>query len=74
MPRSKWSPEFRATVSQEYLDGLGSTNTLAEKYHVGKATIHKWVAAYRIHGIEAFSTKIGNASYTINKKCFSVRA
>lgn len=24
MPRSKHSPEFRARVSQEYIDGIGS--------------------------------------------------
>ena len=74
MPKSKWSPEFKAAVSQEYLDGLGSVYSLAEKHHVGRATIQKWVAAYRIHGIEAFSTKIGNASYTKEFKTMCVEA
>ena len=74
MSKSKWSAEFKATVSQEYLDGLGSAYTLAEKYHVGKTTIQKWVAAYRIHGIEAFSTKLGNASYSKEFKIMCVEA
>ena len=74
MAKSKWSPEFRATVSQEYLDGLGSFCSLAEKYHVGETTLKKWVAAYRIRGIEAFSTKIGNASYTKEFKTMCVEA
>ena len=74
MPKSKWSPEFRATVAQEYLDGLGSAYTLAEKYHVSKTTIQRWVAAYRFHGNEAFSTKIGNASYTKEFKTMCVEA
>ena len=74
MAKSKWSPEFRATVSQEYLDGLGSAQSLAKKYHVGRTTIHKWVTAYRIHGIGAFSTKVGNASYTKEFKTMCVEA
>lgn len=74
MAKSKWSPEFRATVSQEYLDGLGSFCSLAEKYHIGETTLKKWVAAYRIRGIEAFSTKIGNASYTKEFKTMCAEA
>lgn len=64
MPKSKWSAEFRAKVSQEYLDGKGSTYYLADKYHIGRATIQKWVAAYKAHGIDAFICGLGNASYT----------
>ncbi len=36
-------------VSQEYLDGKGSYAFLANKYHIGYATIRKWVAAYKVH-------------------------
>lgn len=64
MPKSKWSAEFRAKVSQEYLDGKGSANYLADKYHIGRTTIQKWIAAYKAHGIEAFICGPGNASYT----------
>ena len=49
---SPYAPEFRAKVSQEYLDG-GSYAFLAEKYNIGKTTIQQWVAKYRIHGIAA---------------------
>lgn len=31
MPKSKHSPEFRAKVSQEYLDGIGSIQFLADR-------------------------------------------
>lgn len=64
MPKSKWSAEFRAQVSQEYLDGKGSVRAIANKYMIGRATLQKWVAAYRIHGIDAFIYSSGNASYT----------
>lgn len=64
MSKSKWSVDFRTKVAQEYLDGKGSFYYLADKYHIGKATIQKWVAAYKVHGIDAFICAPGNASYT----------
>ncbi len=64
MSKSKWSAEFRAQVSQEYLEGKGSFQSISNKYQIGKVTLSKWVAAYRIHGIGAFTCSSGNASYT----------
>lgn len=72
MPKSKWSAEFRAKVSQEYLDGKGSAYYLANKYHIGRTTIQKWVAAYKAHGINAFIGGPGNASYTSEFKTMCV--
>ncbi len=54
MPKSKHSPEFRAKVSQEYLDGVGSVHFLADKYGIGYSTLRGWINEYRIHGISAF--------------------
>ena len=54
MPKSKHSPEFRAKVSQEYLDGIGSIQFLADKYSIGYSTLKGWINEYRIHGISAF--------------------
>ena len=64
MSKSKWSADFRTKVAQEYLDGKGSFCYLADKYHIGRTTIQKWVAAYKAHGIDAFICDPGNASYT----------
>lgn len=64
MSKSTHTPEFRAMVAQEYLNGVGSCYYLADKYHVGRSTIQKWVALYRAHGIEAFITSTGNKSYS----------
>jgi len=64
MSKSKHTPEFRAMVAQEYIDGAGSTYQLAEKYHIGRATLQKWVALFREQGIKAFVTQEGNRSYT----------
>ena len=54
MPKSKHSPEFRAKVSQEYLDGMGSVQFLADKYSIGYSTLKGWINEYRIHGISTF--------------------
>lgn len=43
MPKSKHSPEFRAKVSQEYLDGIGSIQFLADKYSIGYSTLKGWI-------------------------------
>ena len=72
MSKSKWSAEFRSMVSQEYLDGRGSYGSLADKYHIGRATIQKWVAAYKVHGINAFISEVGNKSYTHEFKIMCV--
>ena len=64
MSKSKHTPEFRAMVAQEYIDGAGSTYQLAEKYHIGRATLQKWVALFREQGITTFITQEGNKSYT----------
>ena len=72
MSKSKWSADFKTKVAQEYLDGKGSFYYLADKYHIGRATIQKWVAAYKVHGIDAFICGPGNASYTSEFKTMCV--
>lgn len=72
MSKSKWPANFKAMVSQEYLDGKGSAYLLADKYKVGRATIQKWVAAYKVHGIDAFISTVGNKSYTHGFKIMCV--
>lgn len=74
MSKSKHSPEFRAMVAQEYIDGVGSAYYLADKYQVGRTTIQKWVALFRAHGIDAFVTQAGNKSYTKEFKLSCVEA
>lgn len=73
MSKSKWSADFRTKVAQEYLDGKGSFYYLADKYHIGKATIQKWVAAYKAHGIDAFICGYGNASYPFSVNVLVIR-
>lgn len=74
MSKSPHTPEFRAQVSQEYLDGYGSYDFLATKYNIGSKTLKQWVAKYRIYGIEAFTVKQGNSTYTGEYKVMCVKA
>ena len=74
MSKSPHTPEFRAMVSQEYLDGIGSYRFLAERYHIGKKTLQEWVAKFRIYGIDAFITQAGNTSYSSDFKMMCVEA
>lgn len=74
MPKSPHTPEFRAKVSQEYLDGLGSYKQLSDKYKIGCKTLREWVDKYRIYGNAAFVYKTGNASYSSNFKTMCVEA
>ncbi len=74
MSKSPHTPEFRAMVSQEYLDGLGSYDFLANKYQIGSKTLNQWVAKYRLYGIIAFQNKKGNATYSSDFKKMCVEA
>ena len=73
MPRSKHSPEFRARVSQEYIDGIGSVHFLADKYGIGYSTLRGWINEYKIHGISAFCHK-KNRTYSKEFKIKCVEA
>lgn len=73
MAKSPHTPEFRAKVSQEYLDG-SSCPFLAEKYGIGKTTLQQWVAKYRLYGIAAFIKRPGNSPYSSAFKKMCVEA
>lgn len=73
MPRSTYTPEFRARVSQEYIDGIGSIQFLANKYGIGYSTLVGWINEYRIHGISAFCHK-KNRTYSKELKIKCVEA
>lgn len=74
MSKSSFTPEFRAMVAQEYLDGQGSFYSLADKYHIGRTTIEKWVVLFRANGINAFISSNRNNTYTKEFKTACVEA
>lgn len=74
MSKSPHTPEFRAMVSQEYLDGLGSYDSLAAKYQIGSTQLREWIAKYRQHGLSAFQSTKGNAPYSSEFKTLCAEA
>ena len=73
MAKSPHTPELRAKLPHEYLDG-SSYPFLAEKYAIGKTTLQQWVAKYRLYGIVAFIKHPGNSSYSSDFKKMCVEA
>lgn len=68
MSKSKFTPEQRASIAQEYLDGVSSSTELATRYKVDDYTIRRWAQRYKEQGILAFSKKDGNAQYAADFK------
>ena len=64
MSKSPYTPEFRAKVALEYIDGSGSLLSIANYYGIDDKTVSEWVAKYKLHGINAFISCNGNASYS----------
>lgn len=68
MSKSKYTPEQKASIAQEYLDGVGSSIELANKYNVNNYTIRRWAHRYDKNGMLAFlKTNIDN-QYTAEFK------
>lgn len=71
MSISPHTPEWRAMVAQEYLDGSGSSYDLATKYGIHAKTIRRWAVRYREQGIMTFYNH-GNKSYSSDFKTMCV--
>lgn len=72
MSKPKFTPEQKATIAQEYIDGIASSIALAAKYNVDDYTIRRWAHRYEEKGILAFQKRNGNAEYTADFKLFCV--
>jgi transposase len=68
MGKSPHTPEWRAVVAQEYLDGKGSFYDIATKYGVNLKTVQRWAQRYKEQGISAFHRGVGNTKYTSDFK------
>ena len=63
MSKSPHTPEWRAMVAQEYLDGKDSSGVIANKYNIASYTVRRWAQRYQEQGLSAFERGIGNTSY-----------
>lgn len=72
MAKSPHTPEWRAMVSQEYLDGKGSSYDISNKYGINPKTIRRWAQRYKEQGIFAFARGSDNTRYSSNFKMMCV--
>lgn len=68
MAKSNFTPEQRADIAQEYLDGIGSSSQIATKYGINAYTVRRWAQKYTEQGISAFSALNRNATYSAEFK------
>ena len=62
--KSKYSKELKLIIVKRYLDGEGSTVTLAKEINTASRVVGNWVKRYKAFGENAFDTSTTNASYT----------
>ncbi len=68
MAKSNFTPEQKANIAQEYLDGLGSSSQIATKYGINAYTVRRWAQKYTEQGISAFSVLNRNTTYSADFK------
>ena len=71
MSELKFTPEQKANIAKEYLDGFASSIELAKKYNVNNYTIRRWAHRYEKSGILAFLKEKKN-QYSADFKIFCV--
>ena len=74
MGNRKHSNQWKIERVQEYLRGEGSYKSIAKAYGIDQSSMELWVAAYREHGIDAFSSGKGNKRYSHEFKFLCVEA
>ena len=68
MAKSPHTPEWRAMVAKEYLDGKAPSPDIAKRYGINDRTVRRWAQRYQEQGIAAFERASGNATYTTEFK------
>ena len=66
--KSKYSKELKLSIVKKYLNGEGSTISLAKEINTAGRVVSNWVKQYKAFGESAFDTFPTNASYTKNFK------
>lgn len=68
MAKSPHTPEWRAMVAKEYLDGKAPSPDIAKRYGINDRTVRRWAQRYQEQGIAAFERGSGNTTYTAEFK------
>ncbi len=62
--KSKYSKELKLSIVKRYLNGEGSTYTLAREINSVASIVLRWIKKYQVLGESAFDIHDTNASYT----------
>ena len=62
--KSKYSKELKLSIVKRYLNGEGSTASLAREVNSYESVVWGWVKKYQAFGENTFNTSYKNASYT----------
>ena len=54
---AKYSFKIKFSVVQYYLQGKGGYLATANKFHIDESAVRKWIALFKLHGIEALKKK-----------------
>ena len=62
--KSQYTKELKLNIVKRYLDGDGSTITLANELNTTDSAVMRWIKKYQAYGESAFDSSNTNASYT----------
>lgn len=65
---TKYKPELKAQIVQEYLSTSQSTNDLSKKYQIGRRCIAEWVQRYQLRVIGAIRKRRHKRIFTTDFK------
>ena len=66
--KNKYLKELKLSIVKRYLEGEGSTISLAKEINTSGNIVGNWVKKYNAFGESAFDISNTNASYTKNLK------
>ena len=72
MSKALHSPDKKAMIVQEYLQGNCSSYDIGTKYSINPRTVQEWAKRYQEHGIFAFEHGTKNSQYTSEFKTMCV--
>ena len=64
MSKKKHSVEWIIERVNEYLNGTGSYDSIANANGISESSLRRWVSAYRHYGADAFTSSPGNKQYS----------
>ncbi|CAH2760444.1 helix-turn-helix domain-containing protein [Erysipelothrix amsterdamensis] len=71
--KNKYPAEIKEQAINEYLNGIKGAPEIAEELSIDSSTLRSWVKKYQTYGIEVFSDKDRNKSYSKELKESAIR-